>query len=54
MRDYGYVDFRGMGVRNKAIPGMLAHNGTEPEFEEPGESLRVRLLKDQVLKDQAP
>jgi len=48
MRDYGYVDFRGMGVRNKAIPGMLAHNGTEPEFEEPGESLRVRLLKDQA------
>lgn len=47
MRDYRYVDFRGMGVRNKAIPGMLAHNGTEPEFEERGESFLVRLLKDQ-------
>ena len=31
MRDYGYVDARGMGVRNKIIPGMLAHNGTEPD-----------------------
>ena len=32
MRDYGYVDARGMGVRNKMIPGMRAHNGTEPEL----------------------
>ena len=32
MRDYGYVDARGMGIRNKVIPGMLAHNGTEPEL----------------------
>jgi ATP-dependent DNA helicase RecG len=32
MRDYGYVEARGMGVRSKIIPGMLAHNGTEPEL----------------------
>ena len=32
MRDYGYVDARGMGVRNKIIPGMRAHNGTEPDL----------------------
>ena len=32
MRDYGYADARGMGVRDKIIPGMLAHNGTEPDL----------------------
>ena len=32
MRDYRYVDFRGMGVREKMIPAMREHNGTEPEL----------------------
>lgn len=32
MRDYGYVEAYGMGVSKKMIPGMLAHNGTEPEL----------------------
>ena len=45
MRDYGYVDARGMGVRNKMIPGMLAHNGTEPELIAEGERFIVRLRK---------
>ena len=45
MRDYGYVDARGMGVRNKIIPGMLAHNGTTPEFVAREHSLLVRLWK---------
>lgn len=45
MRDYRYVEFRGMGIRNKVIPGMLAHNGTEPEFIETDWSFTVRLLK---------
>lgn len=44
MRDYRYVDFRGMGIRNKVIPGMLRHNGTEPQFEERESLLLVRLL----------
>nr|MDQ3091572.1 ATP-dependent DNA helicase RecG [Actinomycetota bacterium] len=43
MRDYGYVDFRGMGIRNKVIPGMQAHNGTEPEFIETDHAFAVRL-----------
>ena len=43
MRDYGYVDARGMGIRNKVIPGMLAHNGTEPEFVADEHRLIVRL-----------
>ncbi len=45
MRDYRYVDFRGMGVKNKIIPGMRAHNGTEPEFIAEESRLIVRLWK---------
>lgn len=44
MRDYRYVDFRGMGIRDKMIPGMREHNGTEPEFEERDHGFVVRLL----------
>lgn len=33
LRDYGYVDFRGMGVRTKVIPLMKKHNHAEPIFE---------------------
>lgn len=32
LRDYGYADSRGMGVRNKIIPLLLEENGTEPDF----------------------
>lgn len=46
MRDYRYVEFRGMGVRNKIIPGMRAHNGTEPEFILEESRLTVRLWKE--------
>lgn len=46
MRDYRYVDFRGMGVREKIIPGMRAHNGTEPEFILEESRLTVRLWKE--------
>ena len=45
MRDYGYVDARGMGVRNKVIPGMRAHNGTEPDLIEEEYRFIVRLRK---------
>ena len=45
MRDYGYVDARGMGVRNKIMPGMRAHNGTEPELIEEENRFTVRLWK---------
>ncbi len=33
LRDYQYVDARGMGIRNKVIPLMKQFNGTEPYFE---------------------
>ena len=45
MRDYGYVDARGMGIRNKIIPGMLAHNGTEPDLIAEEYRFTVRLWK---------
>ena len=43
MRDYGYVDARGMGIRNKVIPLMHANNGTEPDFIEEENRFTVRL-----------
>ena len=45
MRDYGYVEARGMGVRNRIIPGMRAHNGTEPDLIEEEHRFTVRLWK---------
>ncbi|MYB67644.1 MAG: hypothetical protein F4X75_04000 [Gemmatimonadetes bacterium] len=46
MRDYGYVDPHGMGIRNKIIPGMLAHNGTEPDLIAEDYRFTVRLWKE--------
>lgn len=45
MRDYGYVDFRGMGLRTKVIPLMRSHNGCEPIFEATEDYLKVTLPK---------
>ena len=32
LRDYKYVDYRGMGIRTKVLPLMREANQTEPEF----------------------
>ena len=45
MRDYAYMESRGMGIRNTIIPGMRAHNGTEPELIAEEYRFIVRLLK---------
>ena len=45
MRDYGYAEARGMGVRNKIIPGMREHNGTESDLIEDENRFTVRLWK---------
>lgn len=45
MRDYGYVEAYGMGVSKKMIPGMRAHNGTEPELVAESHRFTVRLWK---------
>jgi ATP-dependent DNA helicase RecG len=45
LRDYGYVEGRGMGVRTRIIAGMRAHNGTEPDLIEEETRFIVRLWK---------
>ena len=43
MRDYGYVDFRGMGLRIKVVPLMRSRNGCDPIFEATEDYLKVTL-----------
>ena len=51
LRDYGYVDARGMGVRNKIIPLLMEHNGTEPEFIATEDHLRLVLRSSPVRSE---
>lgn len=46
LRDYGYVEHLGMGVRNRIIASMKEHNGTEPDLIEEENRFIVRLWKD--------
>jgi ATP-dependent DNA helicase RecG len=41
MRDYGYVDMRGMGVRRKIVPLTLEYTGQDAQFELTDDFLRV-------------
>lgn len=43
LRDYGYVDARGMGVRTKIIPLLKQHNGMPPDLEATEDYLLVRM-----------
>lgn len=45
MRDYGYVEGLGMGIRRQVIPAMAQHNGTEPDFIEEESRFTVCLRK---------
>lgn len=45
LRDYGYVDARGMGVRNKIVPLVREATGIEPTFEATEDHVRVILPK---------
>jgi len=45
LRDYGYVDARGMGVRTKIVPLMKSINQTEPEFELTDDYLKTTLYR---------
>ena len=45
LRDYGYLDARGIGVRNKIIPLMRAYNGVDPAFEATEDYLRLTLRR---------
>ena len=43
LRDYGYVDFRGMGIRTKVIPLMKRMNHADPIFEATEDHLKTTL-----------
>ncbi len=45
LRDYGYVDFRGMGVRVKIMPLTRQHTGKEPEFTASEDYLKTVLYR---------
>ena len=45
LRDYGYVDARGMGVRTKIIPLMKKFNHSEPVFELTEDYLKTTLYR---------
>ena len=45
LRDYGYVDARGMGIRVKVIPLMVKENHREPVFEVTEDYLKVTLYR---------
>ncbi|WP_404360212.1 RNA-binding domain-containing protein [Methylotuvimicrobium sp. KM1] len=45
LRDYGYVDYRGMGVRTKIVPLTKALTGKEPEFESTEDYLKTVLYR---------
>ena len=45
LRDYGYVDARGMGVRNKIVPLVREASGEEPCFEATEDYVKVVLPK---------
>jgi ATP-dependent DNA helicase RecG len=49
LRDYGYVDARGMGVRNKIIPLVRAASGEEPGFEATEDYVRVVLPRSEPV-----
>jgi ATP-dependent DNA helicase RecG len=50
LRDYGYVDARGMGIRTKVIPLMRRENGTEPLFEATDDFLKTTLFRGSAGK----
>ena len=45
LRDYGYVDYRGMGVRTKIVPLTKALTGKEPEFVVTDDYLKATLFR---------
>lgn len=53
MRDYGYVDARGMGVRRKILPLMRQQNHSEPIFESTDDFLRTT-LRNRLTEEQIP
>lgn len=51
LRDYGYVEARGMGVRRKIVPLVRQYTGSAPAFEATDDFLRITLPATQTAKD---
>lgn len=49
LRDYGYVDSRGMGVRTKVVPLMKRFNQAEPIFESTEDYFKTTLLRKKLV-----
>ena len=45
LRDYDFMEHRGMGIRRKVIPLTRAHNGTDPEFDATEDYFKITLRK---------
>jgi ATP-dependent DNA helicase RecG len=45
LRDYGYVDARGMGVRTKIVPLLKQFTGTPPDLEPTEDYMLVRMYR---------
>ena len=48
MRDYGYVDYRGMGIRSKVLPLLKTHKHPEPGFEANEDYLKTTLYRKRI------
>lgn len=46
LRDYGYVDYRGMGIRTKIIPLMKKYNNSIPDIEATEDFVQTTLYKN--------
>ncbi len=51
LRDYGYVDARGRGVRNKIIPLLRRSSGEDPVFEATEDHLRLTMPRGRSAGD---
>ena len=45
MRDYGYADARGMGIRSKIVPLLRDRNGVAPEFDANEDHVRLTMRR---------
>ena len=50
LRDYGYVDARGMGVRRKIVPLVREYTGSEASFDATDDFLRTTLPAKLITK----
>jgi predicted HTH transcriptional regulator len=52
LRDYGYVDARGMGVRRKIVPLIREYTGCEASFDATDDFLRTTLPAKRISNTQ--